>query len=109
VNKWAKDRAGCKPNTHTLSPQLFEMDGGDSNLSHNLNIPLIQDQTQRCHERNKNPQTDSSNGYATTSFLNTCFNGLNALSGTYYPKFHNLIQFFSALLAVSHTCRFGFL
>nr|XP_007139573.1 hypothetical protein PHAVU_008G041000g [Phaseolus vulgaris]ESW11567.1 hypothetical protein PHAVU_008G041000g [Phaseolus vulgaris] len=56
------------------------MDGGDSNLSHNLNIPLIQDQTQRCHERNKNPQTDSSNGYATTSFLNTCFNGLNALS-----------------------------
>nr|XP_007139572.1 hypothetical protein PHAVU_008G041000g [Phaseolus vulgaris]ESW11566.1 hypothetical protein PHAVU_008G041000g [Phaseolus vulgaris] len=76
------------------------MDGGDSNLSHNLNIPLIQDQTQRCHERNKNPQTDSSNGYATTSFLNTCFNGLNALSGSL--RCHG---FFNGPSSCSTPCR----
>jgi len=76
-------------------------------LNLNLNIPPIQDQTQRCLERNQHPQTD-----ATTSFLNTCFNGLNTLSGIYfssshslYSVYHNLIQFyFSALLSVSHTC-----
>ncbi|QCE12576.1 solute carrier family 32 [Vigna unguiculata] len=37
-----------------------------------------EDQTLRCHESNQNPQTDSAN---TTSFLNTCLNELNALSG----------------------------
>nr|XP_007139571.1 hypothetical protein PHAVU_008G041000g [Phaseolus vulgaris]ESW11565.1 hypothetical protein PHAVU_008G041000g [Phaseolus vulgaris] len=77
------------------------MDGGDSNLSHNLNIPLIQDQTQRCHERNKNPQTDSSNGYATTSFLNTCFNGLNALSGFS----HTIMVFLSGSSSFSAPCK----
>ncbi|BAT83366.1 hypothetical protein VIGAN_04050300 [Vigna angularis var. angularis] len=57
------------------------MDTANSQLNHNLNMPLIQDQTLRCHERTQNPQTDSPNVYATTSFLGTCLNGLNALSG----------------------------
>lgn len=67
----------------------------DTQLNHNFNMPLIQDQTLRFHENNQNPQTDSPN----TSFLTTCLNGLNVLSGTlsllltHYSLDHNLIQF----------------
>ncbi|TKY65182.1 Vacuolar amino acid transporter 1 [Spatholobus suberectus] len=56
------------------------MDGGQCDVNVTVNVPLIQDQNQqRWHERSQNSGIDSSSG--TTSFLNTCFNGLNALSG----------------------------
>lgn len=41
-----------------------------------LNIPLIQD-----HERRQISDIGPNNNNVTTSFLKTCFNGLNALSG----------------------------
>lgn len=58
------------------------MNGGQcDDVKVTLNIPLIQNQNQQhCNQTRQNSgTTDSSNG--TTSFLNTCFNGLNALSG----------------------------
>ncbi|RDX73183.1 hypothetical protein CR513_47245, partial [Mucuna pruriens] len=45
------------------------MDGAQCDVNVNLNLPLIQDQN---HEITQNS--------GTASFLNTCFNGLNALS-----------------------------
>ncbi|KAK7295370.1 hypothetical protein RJT34_18277 [Clitoria ternatea] len=47
---------------------------GDDNVT--LNIPLLHDQNQLWH------QTSQNSGNHSTSFLKTCFNGLNALSGT---------------------------
>ncbi|XP_027352125.1 amino acid transporter AVT1I-like isoform X2 [Abrus precatorius] len=50
------------------------MAGQQYDDSANLNIPLIEDQTQHWRERSQTSDNGSSN-------LNTCFNGLNALSG----------------------------
>jgi hypothetical protein len=48
-----------------------------------LNVPLMHDESKDVEAHDHNGDQDAVS--CTTSFYKTCFNGLNALSGSYFP------------------------